>query len=114
MKLSLFAVAIAVCLSAVMGFVAPRTVAHRSAPRTSRVTVHMGGKNAKFGPFSPAVYLAKAVLGEPELNKLRGKAIAAHSQAITLFCNNNGVDIKHRNRIIKKAKTTGDDLGFLV
>ena len=29
-----------------------------------------GGKQASFGIFSPAVYLAKAVLGESKLNKV--------------------------------------------
>ena len=45
----------------------------------------MGGKKAKFGIFSPAVYIAKIVLGEPKLNKLRGKAISLHSQVIGDF-----------------------------
>lgn len=45
----------------------------------------MGGKKAKFGIFSPAVYIAKIVLGEPKLNKLRGKGISLHSQVIGDF-----------------------------
>ena len=71
------------------------------------------GKIAKFGIFSPAVVAAKAVLGEKELNKVRGKAISFHSQAITDFCKYVGAQGKMRARIIKKAKTNGDDLGFL-
>ena len=50
----------------------------------------MGGKMSKFGIFSPAVYAAKAVLGEAKLNKLRGKAISLHSQAITEWCQQYG------------------------
>lgn len=73
----------------------------------------MMGKIAKFGIFSPAVVAAKAVLGEKELNKVRGKAISLHSQAITDFCKYVGAQGKMRARIIKKAKTNGDDLGFL-
>mmetsp|Transcript_17349 Transcript_17349/g.26293 ORF Transcript_17349/g.26293 Transcript_17349/m.26293 type:complete len:129 (+) Transcript_17349:147-533(+) len=73
----------------------------------------MGGKMAKFGIFSPAVYAAKAVLGTAELNKIRGKAISLHSQAIGDFCTWAGA-YHLRTRIIKKAKTNGDILGFLV
>lgn len=46
----------------------------------------MGGKQSKFGIFSPAVIVVKTVLGEVKFNKLRGKAISLHSQAITEWC----------------------------
>lgn len=46
----------------------------------------MGGSQAKFGIFSPAVYFMKFALGDAKLNKIRGKAIALHSQAITEWC----------------------------
>jgi hypothetical protein len=73
----------------------------------------MGGKMAKFGVFSPAVYAAKIVLGEEKLNKLRGKGISLHSQAIGDFCT--WVGAYHlRTKLIKTAKTNGDILGFLV
>lgn len=72
-----------------------------------------GGKKAKFGIFSPAVYVAKVVLGESKLNKLRGKAISLHSQAITEWCKTYGA-YNLRTRLIKRAKNNGDDLGFLV
>ena len=43
------------------------------------------GNNAKFGLFSPAVLAAKAILGDKQLNKLRGKGISLHSQvAVTV------------------------------
>jgi len=47
------------------------------------------------------------------LPQVRGKAISLHSQAITEFCYFVGAQGKTRNRLIKKAKTNGDDLGFL-
>jgi len=75
--------------------------------------LHMGGKMAKFGIFSPAVYAAKLALGTEKLNKLRGKAISLHSQYIGDFCQ--WVGAYHlRTQLIKKAKQNGDVLGFLV
>ncbi len=44
---------------------------HPIAPKVARsMDLHMGGKQAKFGIFSPAVYAAKFVLGEAKLNKV--------------------------------------------
>ena len=40
---------------------------------------------AQVGPFAPVVSGAKAVMGEKELNKLRGEVIAAHSKVISAF-----------------------------
>lgn len=40
---------------------------------------------AAVGPFAPVVTGAKAVMGEKELNKLRGDVIAAHSKVISAF-----------------------------
>eukprot|EP00591_Stephanopyxis_turris_P002747 CAMPEP_0195522198 /NCGR_PEP_ID=MMETSP0794_2-20130614/20098_1 /TAXON_ID=515487 /ORGANISM="Stephanopyxis turris, Strain CCMP 815" /LENGTH=72 /DNA_ID=CAMNT_0040651891 /DNA_START=207 /DNA_END=425 /DNA_ORIENTATION=+ len=71
------------------------------------------GKQAKFGIFSPAVYGAKIVLGQKKLNQIRGKGISLHSQAIGEFCTWAGA-YHLRTRLIKKAKTNGDILGFLV
>ena len=73
----------------------------------------MGGKMAKFGIFSPAVYAAKIALGEKKLNQVRGKGISLHSQAIGNFCQWSGA-YHLRTRLIKLAKTNGDILGFLV
>ena len=68
---------------------------------------------SKFGIFSPAVYGAKIVLGSEKLNKIRGKAISLHSEKIGDFCQ--WVGAYHlRTKLIKKAKTNGDTLGFLV
>ena len=56
---------------------APRNVGFR------RATVSMGN-NAAFGIFSPAVIAAKKILGDKQLNKLRGKGITLHSQVSIL------------------------------
>lgn len=84
-----------------------------STSSTRGTPLMMGGKMAKFGIFSPAVYAAKIALGEKELNSLRGKGISLHSQAIGDFCKWAGA-YHLRTRLIKKAKTNGDILGFLV
>lgn len=95
------------------------TIAHQEAPpqRITRGDLRMAkgrkGKIAKFGIFSPAVFGAKVALGESRLNKLRGKAIALHSQVITEYCKWVGAPGKLRGLLIRKAKKNGDDLGFL-
>ena len=61
-----------------------------SAPAAAPPKKKKGGNQSKFGIFSPAVYVAKLVLGETKLNKIRGKAIALHSQAITEWCKTYG------------------------
>lgn len=87
-------------------------VAAPSSPRSGISSLQMGNM-AKFGIFSPAVYGAKLVLGNDKLNKIRGKAISLHSQYIGEFCE--WVGAYHlRTKLIKKAKTNGDTLGFLV
>jgi hypothetical protein len=78
----------------------------------SKTALRMGN-TAKFGIFSPAVYIAKVVLGQEKLNKIRGKAISLHSEAIGDFCLWAGA-YHLRTKLIKKAKTNGDTLGFLV
>ena len=55
----------------------------------------------------------QVVLGEKFFNKIRGKGIAIHSQVITEFCEDYGVPRSMRGALIKKAKITGGDLGFL-
>ena len=81
--------------------------------RNRKTSLEMSGKMSKFGIFSPAVYVAKFALGESKLNKLRGKAISLHSQAITEWCVQFGA-YNLRLKLIKKAKKNGDELGFLV
>lgn len=82
------------------------------ARSNSRSSLQMGSQ-AKFGVFSPAVYVAKIGLGNDKLNKIRGKAISLHSQYIGDFCTWAGA-YHLRTKIIKKAKLNGDILGFLV
>ncbi|KAG7351134.1 hypothetical protein IV203_010494 [Nitzschia inconspicua] len=90
-----------------------RTAPQQQNQRTGVSSLHMGGKMAKFGIFSPAVYGAKLVLGTEKLNKIRGKAISLHSQYIGEFCE--WIGAYHlRTQLIKKAKVNGDTLGFLV
>ena len=90
----------------------PATGAVRSTRMPSSTSLQMGNQ-AKFGIFSPAVYAAKIALGQDKLNKLRGKAISLHSQYIGDFCTWSGA-YHLRTRLVKKAKTNGDTLGFLV
>lgn len=71
------------------------------------------GKNAKVGPFTPAVIATRLIIGEKSLNKIRGKAIAAHSQVISTFCTYTGADPKTRQSLIRQAKSNGSVLGFL-
>eukprot|EP00978_Attheya_sp_CCMP212_P016181 scaffold42202_cov55-Attheya_sp.AAC.2 len=90
----------------------PRPVSFAPRRSTAAANLQMGSM-AKFGVFSPAVYGAKVALGQEKLNKIRGKAISLHSQAIGEFCSWAGA-YHLRTKLIKKAKTNGDILGFLV
>ena len=92
--------------------VSQRPRAAKPAARTGKTSLQMGSQ-AKFGIFSPAVYVAKVALGNDKLNKIRGQAISLHSQYIGEFCQWAGA-YHLRTRLIKKAKTNGDTLGFLV
>ena len=92
----------------------PRPISQTNVGRsTAGVSAMRMGKMAKFGIFSPAVYGSKIVLGQDKLNKIRGKGISLHSQAIGEFCQWAGA-YHLRTRLIKLAKTNGDILGFLV
>lgn len=91
----------------------PQTHVITQQRRTAGVSSLQMGSMAKFGIFSPAVYAAKIVLGNDKLNKVRGKAISLHSQYIGDFCQWAGA-YHLRTKLIKKAKTNGDILGFLV
>ncbi len=70
-------------------------------------------KVSKFGPFTPAVLATKLIVGNKNLNKLRGKGISLHSQAITAFCEFTGAGPKMRQSLIRTAKNNGNTLGFL-
>lgn len=85
----------------------------QARPATSSANIITMAKQAKIGPFTPAVVAAKLVLGDKSLNKVRGKAIKYHSQAITKFCEVAGADRKTKQDLIKLAKDNGNVLGFL-
>ena len=106
-----------VSLIAAAGAFAPTRTSPLHAQRRQRPqvaqTIRMGSM-AKFGVFSPAVYAGRIILGDKRLEKVRGQGISLHSQAITEFCVFVGATPKMRGLLIKKAKTNGDTLGFLV
>lgn len=85
----------------------------QARPASSSANTITMAKEAKLGPFTPAVVAAKVVLGDKSLNKLRGKAIKYHSQAITKYCEFVGADRKTKNDLIRLAKDNGNVLGFL-
>ena len=101
-------------LAAAGAFAPARTLQtqRRQRPQVAQ-TIRMGSM-AKFGVFSPAVYAGRIILGDKRLEKVRGQGISLHSQAITEFCVFVGATQKMRGLLIKKAKTNGDTLGFLV
>ena len=55
------------------------------AKKVTPVKKNAAEQHHKAGIFSPAVQLGKKILGEDELNKIRGKAIALHSDVIKNF-----------------------------
>ncbi|UPR03914.1 protein PROTON GRADIENT REGULATION 5 [Chloropicon primus] len=89
--------------------VAPLRASKSNEPRTL-------AQNLSFedGVFAPAVRIAIALVGLKDLNKLRGKAIALHSQVISSFCKQVGAPPKTKQGLIRLAKKNGHDLGFLV
>ena len=62
------------------------TVGYVSQPKANKTTKRVGrGGVHKEGVFSPIIVLAKKVLEQYKLNKLRGKAITTHSDVISSF-----------------------------
>ena len=72
------------CLSVTHAFVVPHAPRSAVTATPRAASASMGA--AKDGPFTPLVLAAKAVLGDQNLLKLRGKAISYHSQEINKFC----------------------------
>jgi K+-transporting ATPase A subunit len=68
--MKIFAILVLATICALTGAFAPSP---RMTSHIRKTELHMGGKQAKFGIFSPAVYAAKFVLGESELNKVRNR-----------------------------------------
>ncbi|WP_299407396.1 electron transporter [Acaryochloris sp. IP29b_bin.148] len=63
--------------------------------------------------FAPLVVLVRTIVGQPKFIKLRGKAIALHSKAITHFCHQVGIDRNRRQGWIRLARDNGKRLGLL-
>ena len=63
--------------------------------------------------FAPIVILLRNQLGKAKFNKLRGKAIALHSQVITYVCNRIGIERTTRQNLIRTARDNGKRLGLL-
>jgi hypothetical protein len=66
------------------------------------------------GIFAPLVLAGYALLGEPFVERVRGKGIELHSRVINAFSETFNFTSKRRQGFIKTAKKTGHDLGFLV
>jgi hypothetical protein len=72
-----YAVALVLCIISVSGFVPVRMASRPQMVHNRPTELYMGGKTAKFGVFSPAVIVAKTLIGETKYNnrflpKLRG------------------------------------------
>ena len=63
--------------------------------------------------FAPIVVLFRRWMGDAKFVKLRGQAIALHSQVITRFCEKFGVDRTQRQSMIRLARDNGKRLGLL-
>ncbi|MBP0016317.1 MAG: electron transporter [Cyanobacteria bacterium SBLK] len=63
--------------------------------------------------FAPLVVTLRQWMGKTEFNRLRGQAIALHSQTITNFCKSVGIESKQRQGLIRLARDNGKRLGFL-
>ncbi|BAU63058.1 hypothetical protein STA3757_04130 [Stanieria sp. NIES-3757] len=63
--------------------------------------------------FAPMVILVRNRLGKTKFDRLRGKAIAKHSQVITAVCNRLGIERKTRQNLIRTARDNGKKLGLL-
>ena len=63
--------------------------------------------------FAPIVVLVRNYLGKAKFNKLRGQAIAKHSQVITAVCNSIGIERTTRQNFIRTARDNGKKLGLL-
>ena len=63
--------------------------------------------------FAPIVILVRNYLGKAKFNKIRGKAIALHSKAITKVCNLIGIESSVRQNFIRTARDNGKRLGLL-
>ncbi|VEP15197.1 conserved hypothetical protein [Hyella patelloides LEGE 07179] len=63
--------------------------------------------------FAPIVVLSRNYLGKAKFNKIRGRAIAKHSQVITAVCTSFGIERTTRQNLIRTARDNGKKLGLL-
>jgi hypothetical protein len=63
--------------------------------------------------FAPIVLLVRQWMGDTGFVKLRGKAIALHSQVITNVCNRLGIDRTYRQNMVWLARDSGKCIGLL-
>lgn len=63
--------------------------------------------------FAPIVVVVRKWMGDKDFVKLRGKAIALHSQVISHFCDRVGIDRTQRQNLIRLARDNGKKLGLL-
>ena len=63
--------------------------------------------------FAPIVVVVRSLMGKAQFNKLRGQAIAKHSQVIINVCNLLGIERTTRQNLIRTARDNGKRLGFL-
>merc|ERR1711981_483290 len=82
------------------------------SPKINRAPIPKKGKGGKEDPqglFAPAVLLTKEIIGEPKLNKLRGKIIAMHSDVIGKFTET--AQTQFGNQVLKVLFTLADKDG---
>ena len=82
-------------------FEAPKPVAPKKKPAPLKGPSH--GQN---GVLAPLVKTVKAVIGDDELNKVRGKAIALHSDVIKSFVDTSGTPVGQT--VLKTLFTVAD------
>mmetsp|Transcript_78426 Transcript_78426/g.123568 ORF Transcript_78426/g.123568 Transcript_78426/m.123568 type:complete len:544 (-) Transcript_78426:131-1762(-) len=70
--------------------------------------------NLKEGIFAWAILIGYSLFGEQFIQRVRGKGIQLHSQAIGAFCQEFALPAKLKQTYIQTAKRNGEDLGFLV
>jgi hypothetical protein len=75
---------------------------------------HFATFNARrLNMFAPIVLVVRRIMGNARFIRLRGQAIALHSQVITNFCNRIGIDRTQRQNMIRLARDNGKRLGLL-
>lgn len=80
-------------------------------PIAKKATVKKTANTHKEGLFSSAVYAAKGVLGETELNRLRGNVISMHSDVIKNFVSTAETGFGNKVLRVLYSKTDQDGNG---